>query len=158
MPFSAASLTMMGGMGRSCRLEWSALEPATAHAMPQKGITDWQIFHGAARGAVARCWPEIKAIPLPTCRPPGLRGMDRDKAVSRLLGRWSTSPGTVGGTSTRAKLNQGARRAPSLAWRAALPSSKFPFAMVSAALDAGRWKPNEAGHSALPTRHPLPSA
>lgn len=151
------SLTMMGGMGKLSRLEWSALETGDRTRLAAKGITetDWSIYRMAQledwRGSQMLTPESIKAIPLADLQAAGLQGMDRDKAVSRLLGAVvdESEYASLGqDIYTRAQLNRGMQKGTvegELARSIALFKG-FPFAMVSRhwmrALEA-----NEAGHS-----------
>lgn len=151
------SLTMMGGMGKLSSLEWSSLDNGDRARLDAKGITeaDWQIYRMAQledwRGSKMMTPESIKSIPLANLEAAGFQGLDRDKAVSRLLGAIADESeyASLGqDIYTRAQLNRGLQKGTlegELARSVALFKG-FPFAMVSRhwmrALHA-----DEAGHS-----------
>lgn len=155
----AFSLTMMGGMGKLTRLEWSALDAGDRARMSAKGITDadWKIYRMAQpeawRGSRMLTPESIKAIPLADLGAAGLRGLDRDRAITRLLGAIvdESEYASLGqDIYTRTQLNQGTQKGTltgEIARSTALFKG-FSFAMVSRhwmrALHA-----DEAGHSRI---------
>lgn len=155
----AFSLTMMGGMGKLTRLEWTALQAGDRNQMMAKGITeaDWKIYRLAQpeewRGSAMLTPESLKAIPLADLQAAGVPGIERDKAISRLLGAIvdeSESASLGQDIYTRAQLNRGFQKGTvegEIARSVALFKG-FPFAMVSRhfmrALHA-----DEAGHSRI---------
>ncbi|BAO29384.1 hypothetical protein [Sulfuritalea hydrogenivorans] len=155
----AFSLTMMGGMGKITRLEWSALDAGDRYRMAAKGITeaDWSIYRMAQledwRGSRMLTPESIKAVPLADLEAAGFQLGDRNKAISRLLGAIidESEYASLGqDIYTRAQLNRGLQKGTiegELARSVALFKG-FPFAMVSRhwmrALEA-----NEAGNSRI---------
>lgn len=88
----AMSLSMMGGMGKITRLDWSALDGGDRSRMIAKGITeaDWRIYRLATpedwRGSAMLTPQSLKAIPEANLQAEGFSVLDRDKAITRLLG------------------------------------------------------------------------
>lgn len=153
------SLTMMGGMGKLTRLDWSALEAGDRNRMAAKGITEaeWKIYRMAQpedwRGSSMLTPESLKAIPLADLAAAGIQGIERDRAVSRLLGAIvdESEYASLGqDIYTRAQLNRGLQKGTvegEIARSAALFKG-FSFAMVSRHLTR-TLHADEAGHSRI---------
>lgn len=155
----AFSLTMMGGMGKLSRLEWSALNAGDRNRLAGKGVTeaDWRIFRMAQpedwRGSQMLTPEALKAISDADLQAAGFQSLDRDRAISRLLGAIvdESEVASIGqDVYTRAQLNRGLQKGTlegELARSIALFKG-YPLAMISR-----HWMrmlhADEAGHSRL---------
>lgn len=153
----AFSLTMMGGMGKLTRLEWSALNAGDRARMAAKGITeaDWGIYRMADledwRGSRMLTPESIKAIPGNKLAEAGISQLDVDRSISRLLGMIvdeSQYASVAQDIYTRAQLNQGLQKGTieGEISRSVALFKGYPFAMVSRHLMRAL-KADETGYS-----------
>lgn len=138
----AASTMMMGAYGKLSRTAWAALDAGDRWRIEEKGITetDWKVYQLATpenwKGSQMLTKDSIRAIPDQVLQTAGLSEMDRNRALSRLLGAFAdeSEHASLGQDLKARAITSGANQKGTLSgeiWRSVMLFKGFPIAMIS---------------------------
>jgi len=138
----ALSITMMGAYGKLSRQAWSALDPVDRFHLESKGVTetDFRVWKLAApedwKGSQMLTKDSIRSIPDAELEKAGITPMDRNRALSRLLGALidESEYASLGQDLRTRAITSGGMQKGTFAgeiWRSIMLFKGFPIAMIS---------------------------
>lgn len=138
----ALSITMMGAYGKLSRGDWRALDPVDRFHLESKGVTetDFRVWKLAApedwKGTKMLTKDSIRSISDSALEQAGLTAMDRNRALSRLLGALidESEYASLGQDLRTRAITSGGLQKGTMAgevWRSIMLFKGFPIAMIS---------------------------